>query len=142
MDQVTKNFLMTNEYEKQGIEFLEKHNIKMEVKFLKHDFYFVDDKEKRDIFKITFKRKNKQFSLTFGQAINSHNEPTPYDVLTCLEKYEIGSFEDFCLCYGYDDYKLSEYPKVKKIYNACVKQYKQVKNFFTDKEIEELKEIQ
>ena len=86
----------------------------MEVKFLKHDVYFISDKESRDIFKITFKRNVKQFSITFGQSISEStgygdNPPNAYDVLSCIEKYDTGSFDDFVNNFGYNDQSLSEY---------------------------------
>jgi hypothetical protein len=42
-----------NEYEKKANEFLEKTNTTLKVEFLKYDYHFVDDKDKRDIYKIT-----------------------------------------------------------------------------------------
>ena len=56
-----------NESEKKAIDFLKKTNVTIKIKFLKHDFYFQDDKEKRDIYKITLKREKKNYSFTFGQ---------------------------------------------------------------------------
>lgn len=133
-------------YEKQGNNFLKKHDVKMIVKFLKHDVYFQDDKKKRDIFKVTFKRQGKQFTITFGQSIIEstgigENPPLAYDVLACIEKYEPDTFETFCVDYGFDNEPFANYLKVKKNYNAICKQWKQVSSFFTDEELEELKEI-
>ncbi len=133
-------------YEKQGSNFLKKHDVKMIVKFLKRNVYFQDDEKTRDIFKITFKREGKQFSITFGQSIaestgTGERPPSAYDILACIQKYDPDTFENFCSDFGYNDQPLSNYPKVKKIYNAVCKQWKQVSRFFTDNEIEELREI-
>lgn len=135
-----------SEYTKQAEKFLKDTKTKMKVKFIKHDVYFIGDKDTRDIFKITFKRNKKQFSLTFGQSLNDSTKggdkhPTSYDVLACIEKYDPSTFEDFIMVYGYNDHSLNEYPKVKKIYNAVIKQWKQVKGFWNNKELDQLREI-
>lgn len=57
-------------YEKQAQDFLEKTGVKMDVKFIKHDFHFTGDKEKRDIYQIELKRGSRSFSVMFGQSLN------------------------------------------------------------------------
>lgn len=64
--------------------------------------------------------------------------PTAYSILSCLTKYDPGSFEDFCSEFGYD----TDSKKAEKTYNAVVDEYKNVAMLFTDSEIEELQEIQ
>jgi len=64
--------------------------------------------------------------------------PTAYDVLTCLEKHEVGTFEDFCLNYGYD----TDSRRAEKTYHAVLEEYKNVKMIWSDEEIEKLQEIQ
>ena len=64
--------------------------------------------------------------------------PNEYDVLACLEKYDPGTFEDFCSEFGYDeDSKTAE-----RIYIAVIKQYKDLTKIFTEEQMEELSEIQ
>jgi hypothetical protein len=63
--------------------------------------------------------------------------PSEYSVLACLTKYDPGSFEDFCIEFGYDlDSKTAE-----RIYNAVVKEWQNVCMLWNDDEIEELREI-
>lgn len=64
--------------------------------------------------------------------------PTAYDVLTCLQKYDVGSFADFCGEFGYDEDSRS----AKKTYKAVRKEFSKVSELFSDEEIEELQEIQ
>lgn len=59
-----------NKYDKQAKNFLAKTKTTFKVEFLKYDKYFESDKEKRDIYKITLKRGNREFSFDFGQSIN------------------------------------------------------------------------
>lgn len=134
------------DYQKNGDYFLTETKTKMSVKFLKNDYHFVDDEKTRDIFKIKFSRNGKSFSLRFGQSINEstcdgQNPPSAYDVLACLSKYDIGDFENFCSEFGYDERKLSEYPKVMKIYKAVKKEYENTLMLWGDV-IDKLRDIE
>lgn len=64
--------------------------------------------------------------------------PTAYDVLFCLQKYEVGSFKDFCAEFGYDE----DSRKAEKIYHAVQKEFAGVCKIWSDEEIEELQKIQ
>lgn len=61
--------MSTNNYLKSATDFLKKTKVSFKCEFLKNDFHFDGDKEKRDIYKITFKRGERKFSLNFGQSI-------------------------------------------------------------------------
>ena len=63
--------------------------------------------------------------------------PSPYDILSCLEKYEYNSFEDFCNELGYD----TDSKKAEKLYNAVKEQYLNIISLYNDKEMELLREI-
>jgi hypothetical protein len=65
------------------------------------------------------------------------NSPTAYDVLACLQKYEIDTFEDFCGDYGYD----TDSRKAESIYKAVKDEHKNVSMLWNEDEIEELQEI-
>ena len=63
--------------------------------------------------------------------------PNAYNILSCLTKYDIGSFEDFCSEFGYDvDSRSAE-----KIYKAVVKEYEGLSMLYSDEELEEMSEI-
>ena len=64
--------------------------------------------------------------------------PNEYDVLSCLEKYEPGTFEDFCSEFGYDE----DSRTAERIYIAVIKEYKDLTRIFTEEQMEELGEIQ
>ena len=138
-------------YEQNAIEALNNMKVSFKATFIKNGKHFTDDKEDRDIFRCTFKRLNFktfssqycQFSLKFGQSINNStgtgkNKPTSYDVLSCLQKYDVGTFEDFCSEFGYD----TDSRKAEKTYKAVCKEFANVQRFFTNDEIEQLQEIQ
>lgn len=64
-------------------------------------------------------------------------EPTMYDVLVCLEKYDVGTFDDFCGEFGYD----TDSRSAKKTYKAVVKEWDKMCSLFSDQELEVLREI-
>lgn len=133
---------MNTDYQKQAIDFLNATSTSFEAKFKTHDFYFADDKEQRDIFRVTLKNKLHTYRFNFGQSISKstgdgQNKPTPYDVLACLEKYEVTTFEDFCINYGYDN----DSRKAYKIYKAVLREWKNIEKLFTPEQIETLQEI-
>lgn len=63
--------------------------------------------------------------------------PTAYSILACLTKYDVGSFEDFCSEFGYDEDSKS----AEKIYRAVCDEYTNVCKIWSDDEIETLQEI-
>ena len=98
----------TTIYQMQGTDFLKKHKITMTTVFLENAPYFPDDKDSRDVFRITLLKGKKKYSTKFGQSViqstgNGNNHPTAYDLLTCITKSGPGSFEDFCSEFGYDN---------------------------------------
>jgi hypothetical protein len=125
--------------EKQANNFLEKTRTTLKVKFLKNDFYFPEDKETRNIYRITLERNGKKYSFTFGQSIFNTKQnisPDAYDILACVEKYQYINFNDFCSSFGYDE----DSRKAEKIFKAVQKQGEKINEMFADC-IEELREI-
>jgi len=64
-------------------------------------------------------------------------EPKLYNVITCLQKYDIGTFEDFCGEFGYDEDSL----KAERTYNAVRDEYQNICALFSDDELEVLNSI-
>lgn len=129
---------MNTDYQKQAIDFLNATSTSFDVAFKKHDFYFPDDKEQRDIFRITLKNKLHTYRFNFGQSVsNTGITPKPYDVLACLTNYDPGTFENFCGDYGYD----IDSRKAYKTYKAVLKEWKNVERLFTPEQIKLLQEI-
>lgn len=75
---------------------------------------------------------------TFAPRI-VHTAPTPtaYDMLTCITKSDPGNFEDFCGDFGYD----SDSRRAESVYQAIVKEWRQVSKFFTAAELTAAQEI-
>lgn len=131
------------QYEQQAADFLKKCNVQMTAKFSGHKKHFADDTQLRDVFRVALKSSNHVFRFNFGQSINNSdgngsNPPTPYDVLSCIEKYPVYDFEYFCSNYGYDTNSRKAY----KTYKAVKKEWENVNLLFTSEQIEELRDIQ
>jgi len=63
--------------------------------------------------------------------------PSAYDVLCAVTKSDPGTFEDFCSGFGYD----SDSRKAFATWEAVVKEWNDVRAFFTPAELEQLQEI-
>jgi hypothetical protein len=144
--QTKKQFMETTDYQKQATDFLAKQKISFSSKFLEYGPHFPGETEHRNIYRLTLRKKGsngelpKQFSVRFGQSIQgTYDErvPTAYDLLTCITKNDPGTYADFCSDFGYDqDSRQSE-----RTYRAVKKEWKQVEAFFTESELEQIREI-
>lgn len=128
-----------NEYDKQARDFLAKTESEIYVDYIKYDYYFDGDKDKRDIYEIELKRRNREYKFTFGQSIAKRGEkPSEYDVLVCLQGYDVGSFENFCADFGYDTDSIKDF----KAYEKVVDEYRNLCMLYSDSELDMLREIQ
>jgi len=134
-----------SEYDKQANKFLKDTNTKFSIKYLKHDKYFPDDKESRDIYRFRLTKDGKTYSGTFGQSINGSQKgevPRPYEVLSSLGNNvghgEYQSFEEFCDTFGYD----YNYKNAKKIYKAVEKERQGLNKLYSKEELDKLGENQ
>ena len=66
---------------------------------------------------------------------------TEYHILSSLEKYDVGSIDDFISEFGYTVKKLKDMTNILNIYNAVVEQYRNLCRCFTEEQIEQLREI-
>jgi len=86
-------------------------------------------------------RRESGFSfLNNGKSDTIHYPKTPnaYDILTCLTKYDPGSFADFCGEYGYDEDSIT----AERTYKAVQEEYTKLSTLYSDAEMEEMAEIQ
>jgi hypothetical protein len=128
-----------SEYLEQAQAFATKHGIKLtfigEPGYKKH---FANDKDCRWVFKCRLSRKGKSYTFNFGQSTAAGaTEPSMYDVLTCLQKNDPETFENFCSMYDYN----TDSRTAERTYKAVCKEYAAVERLFGDI-LEELQEIQ
>lgn len=145
-----------NEYVKQAKDFLESCNATMEIMYLgtevNKDW---DDERERDTYMINIRTPKGNMQVKFWDSINntiknsnfrrinrSRIKPTAYDILSHLQKYDVGDIEDFICEFGYEIKKRGDLTKIQNIYNAVVKEYNDVCRCFTEEQIQEMREIQ
>jgi len=125
------------DYQKQATDFLKSTGTKFTVKYKTYGSMPCDKKgDNRHIFKVSIRNKNGSYTCDFGQSISAgKNEPTAYDLLAGITKYDPGSLENFCGDYGYD------IGNAARTYRAVCKEWEKVSAMFTEEEIEQLQEI-
>lgn len=67
----------------------------------------------------------------------AHPEPTAYDVLACLTKYDPGPHSVFCGDFGYDPDSI----KGLNTWKAVAEEWHNVQRFFSEQELEQLRGI-
>ncbi len=134
-----------SEYEKQAQDFIDSHGIRFKATFKGDKCPMWDDDKHihgdRYLVMLSKPTTKQRFSLSYWNSLNDKkqgNKPTPYDVLACLQKYDPGTFENFCGDFGYDE----DSRKAYTTYKAVVQQWHKVQQFFTITELGELEEIQ
>lgn len=137
-------------YKKQGIDFLKGTGTDLSMVFSHKTTKFIEGLTNA-VYKVTLVNTKHRYTFEFHQSAKGTEEkkkPIAYDILSCLTKYELGSFDDFCGDFGYEtqiyDEDINRYidnPDSLKIYKACLNEYKHVKMLWTDKQIEALQEI-
>ena len=135
-----------NEYVKQAKDFLESCNAKMKIEYICEDKNKLwNDNVYRNIYRARIKTPLGVMAVTFWDSVyNTENniKPTEYDILACLQKYELGSFEDFASEFGYDIEDPDRRWSAKEIYKAACREYQKVYSCFTLEQIEAMREIQ
>lgn len=136
-------------YQQQADSFLQRNKISFEAKksAIQEKAKWAKSEEKSgNKFDVIFIKKNeygiteKSFFLNFwGSIANKESKRAninAYDVLACITKYDVGTLWDFIAEFGYDATAETE-----KTYFAVKEEWEKVKNFFSEKELEELREI-
>lgn len=136
--------LISNEYDRQALEFLEMTNTKMDITFSGVCKNYLWDNRLCRKYHVIIKRNNKQWMFYFYCSINNTKRPTPYDVLACITKYEPeDNIEDFAKEYGYNYEPYEDRQgarRIERIYNAVIKEYENCYRLFGDV-MDELREI-
>ena len=137
-----------NDYDRQAIDFLRKHNAKMTISHVsekQHKEWKRSSMTDGWLYRVRIDRNGKSWSFRFSDSLWNyfHNKrPTPYDVLACIEKYEpYGDVWDFAREFGYEIYDRESYRKTERTFKAVQKEYRNVMRMFGDC-IDELCEIQ
>lgn len=121
-----------NEYTKQAEDFCQSTGTRISLKFLEYNSMPWDlNGERRNIYRIRLQVGRKSHTMTFGQSIvasNRNEDPSAYDVLSCLCKADPGTFEDFCADMGFDTDSI----RARDSYRAVQKEWKALERLYTE----------
>lgn len=76
------------------------------------------------------------------KALKEKAVPTAYDILACLQKYDVGTMNDFFDEFGFEVHSVDDMFSFMNTYNAVVKEYRDLCRIFTEEQMEMLREIQ
>ena len=125
------------DYQKKATDFAEKYGLTLKIGKPTYKKYFPSDQYERFVFPCTLQRNGEKYKFKFGQSSAKRSEePTMYDILSCVQLYDVGSFEDFCDEFGYD-YEFDR-RKAEKIYKAVCEEYEAMLRLFPESEDEEV----
>lgn len=126
------------DYEKQAEDFLKATGTDFHVVGYRGRSTMPWYKEGSDMDKweVRLRRNGEEWRFNFYMGLG-HNkkQPTAYDVLASIEKYDVGSFEDFCNDFGYDmldDETGRRNANSYGLYKAVCREYKHVVDMFYD----------
>ena len=134
-----------SEYEEQAMDFLKDTDTTMKIERIDHrtDGGCVNTGNHYD-YEITLERNSKSWKFQFCDSIGAYRKdelPSAYDILACLQKYEVETdLIEFCNEFGYDLTSKKEIDNARRIHKAVLKEYENVMRLFEDV-INELAEI-
>lgn len=110
--------------EKELNKYFEKYSFEFSIISRDYKTHFRDDKKKRWVFTVKFTNGDKSTVFDFGQSYAAGDKlPSMFDILSVCQLRPIGSFNDFCIDFGYnnsDKQDLDLYHKVLIQYNELV----------------------
>lgn len=115
---------MTN-YELQAEKFLEKYGLKLRIYNKRKRVPSWDNKLHNTYSWELQNSKGEKTSGKFYDSLYNTNKgilPTAYDILACLQKYDIGTIDDFIQKIGLNCTKIS-ISQIRKTYKLVVKEY-------------------
>ena len=131
-----------SEYTTKANEFLKTNNIRFSVSYIGESLPDWDNNYHSE-YLVRFYNRNTRKSMTvhfFQSSRNAGCELSAYDVLSCLQKYDVGTIDDFVSEFGYSVNSWEDVKKIEKTYKAVCREYKNVLRVFGDC-MEELAEI-
>ena len=135
-----------SEYVKQAKDFLKSCNATMKITQIGYEANKNwDENIYRNTYRVTIKTPMGSMWVKFWDSVHNTErgiEPNEYDILACLEKYDVGTIDDFVQEFGYEVNEWSDVKRIQNIYNAVKRQYKSLCRCFTEEQIEAMQEIQ
>lgn len=141
-----------SEYEMHAREFLNKCPAELEIYYAGTSVnHLWNEKQSRDMYSFILKTQRGSMNGIFWDSIHNTRErltkrgkpkiPSAYSILACLEKYDVGSMDDFMHEFGYVIKNVKDMTNFITTYNSVVKEYNDLCRIFTPEQMEMLREI-
>jgi hypothetical protein len=131
------------DYQNQAREFLNKCSATMSITYV-GKVKPTWDKYNHNMYTFIIKTRKGQMTGNFYDSrhnTETNTKPTEYDILSCLEKYDVGSMDEFMSEFGYEIHCVEDMTNFINTYNAVVKEYNDVRRCFTEKQIQTMRDI-
>lgn len=132
-------------YEAVAQDFLDKCNAKMEITFVtKMKNRNWGDQVSRNRYEVVLQTPKGIATFPFWDSVintQNHLRPSKYSILACLEKYDVGSMDDFFDEFCWEITSGSDVVRFLDTYNETVKQYRDLCRIFTPEQMELLRDI-
>lgn len=130
-----------NDYIQIAKDFISNTGCNIDIKFnglgLNRDW---GDKTLRNTYSVTIVTPRGEMTIKYWDSVynTKHDiKPSEYDILSCLQKNDCGTFEAFCYAFGYDTDSMRAF----RIYQRCVEEYNDLCRIFTEEQMEKLRKI-
>ena len=140
----------TTEYDAQADEFMRKWGVKIHRHFVGKMRYFPNDREPRNVWKITLERSGGSYSFRFGDSLVNtqkfpRHEPSDYSILACVSMdscFDCKDVWDMIEEYGYDAPEdRREFDKLRRIWVNSSEHGRKLRELFADC-LDKLQEVQ
>lgn len=131
------------DYQNQAREFLNSCPATMSITYV-DKVRVAWDKYPHAMYTFVIKTQRGQMTGNFYNSRHNTEEgikPTEYDILACLEKYDIGNMDDFMYEFGYEIHCVEDMTNLISTYNTVVKEYNDVRRCFTEEQIKAMRDI-
>ena len=136
-----------DEYNQNALEFLNSCPAELEIYYAgKAANHLWNETQLRNMYAFTIRTQKGSMSGIFWDSLYNTKkkkriDPNAYSILSCLEKYDVGSMDDFMHEFGYEIKSAKDLANFIATYNAVVKEYSDLCRIFTPEQMEKLREI-
>ena len=137
---------MKSEYEIRADAFLKRVGAIIFIKYLDTaPVELWDDGAKHDAYAVIVERHGKHWRYEFHDSTHNtqHNAerarcgqsreyPSAYDVLSCVQTYDVGTIDDFVSEFGYEINQWADVKRIERIYHAVCEEQEKWNEVFGD----------
>ena len=141
-----------SEYDQKALEFLNACPAELEIHYAgTAPNHLWNDTKSRDRYSFVIRTQKGIMSGIFWDSLDNtkkrkifdkaHKKPGAYEILSCLQKYDVGSLEDFVSEFGYVPQNAKDFTRIPRIYRATAQEYEDLCRIFTPEQLMLLREI-